>query len=232
MRKILLLAAATMLVAAKHGTPDAPLLLNAGNLDPALVLPEPPRDDSPLGKAELAQLHAIDHSRTPDEVAHAKADGATKNVTIFANVMGPGFDLDRLPATKALFHTVREEEKAAVDRAKDHFRRNRPWITDPSLNSCTKDDEPQSSYPSGHTSMGYSMAAILARLAPSKAPAIMARAADYAQSRLVCEVHFPGDVTAGQAFGMIIAERLMEQATFRVQFETARVELTKAGLIS
>lgn len=232
MRKILLLAAATMLVAAKHGTTDAPLLLNAGNLDPALVLPEPPRDDSPLGKAELAQLHAIELSRTPDEVAHAKADGATKNVTIFADVIGPGFDLDRLPATKALFHEVREEEKAAADRAKDHFRRNRPWITDPSLHACAKDDEPQSSYPSGHTSMGFAMASILARLAPSKAPAIMGRAAEYAHSRLVCEVHFPSDVTAGQIFGMIIADRLMEQPAFRPQFEAARIELTKAGLIS
>jgi len=231
MRKILLLAAAAMLVAAKHA-PDGPLLLNASNLDPALLLPTPPRDDSALGKAELAQLHVIDHTRTPEEVAQAQADGATKNVSIFAGVMGPGFDLDRLPATKALFHTVREEEKAAADRAKDHFRRNRPWITDPSLHACAKDDEPQSSYPSGHTSMGFAMASILARLAPSKAPAIMGRAAEYAHSRLVCEVHFPSDVTAGQAFGMIIADRLMEQPAFRPQFEAARIELIKSGLIS
>ena len=228
MREILLLAAATMLVAAKHGAPDTPLLLNAGNLDAALVLPVPPSDNSALGKAELAQLHVIDRTRTPEEVAQAQADGATKNVSIFAGIMGPGFDLDQQPATKALFHTVCEEEKAAADRAKDQFRRNRPWITDPSLHACAKDDKPQSS----HTSMGFAMASILARLAPTKAPAIMGRAAEYAHGRLVCEVHSPGDVTAGQAFGMIIAERLMEQAAFRVQFEAARRELTKSGLIS
>jgi acid phosphatase (class A) len=229
MRRLMLLAAATMLVAAKHA-PDAPLLLNPGNFDPAALLPEPPRDDSALGKAELAQLHVIDASRTPEETASAKADGAVKNVTIFAGVMGPGFDLDKLPATKALFQTVRQEEKAAADRAKDHFKRNRPWISDSSLHPCATNDDPQSSYPSGHTSMGYAMGAILARLAPSKAPAIMARAAEYAHSRLVCEVHFPGDVAAGQAFGMVIAERLMEQPGFVTQFEAARSELAKAGL--
>jgi acid phosphatase (class A) len=231
MRRLALLAAATMLVAARHA-PDGPLLLNQANLDPALLLPEPPGDDTPLGKAELAQLHVIDRTRTPDEVAHAKADNSVKNVSIFAAVMGPGFDLDRLPATRALFHTVREEEKVAADRAKDHFRRNRPWITDPTLHACATDDEPQSSYPSGHTTMGYAMASILARLVPSRAPAIMARAADYAHNRLLCEVHFPADVTAGQAYGMMIAERLMEQPAFQAQFAAASAELRKAGFAS
>ncbi len=228
-RALLLTAAALMLVAAKHA-PQGPLLLSDANFDPAQLLPPAPADASVVGQAELAQLHVIDRTRTPDEVAHAKADGEVKNVAIFAGVMGPRFDPDRLPATKALFQTVRAEEKAAADRAKDHFRRNRPWITDPTLHPCATDDEPQSSYPSGHTSMGYAMAAILARLAPSKAPAILARAADYAHSRLVCEVHFPGDLVAGQAFGMLIAERLMEQPAFQAQFKAAATELKAAGL--
>lgn len=231
MRRPLLLAAAALALAAAKHAPDTPLLLNDGNLDPALLLPPAPVDASPAGRDELAELHAIDRTRTPDEIAHAKADGAVKNATIFAQAMGPGFDLDRLPATKALFQTVRAEEKAAADRAKDHFRRNRPWITDPSLHSCSNDDEPQSSYPSGHTTMGYAMASILARLAPAKAPAIMARAADYARSRLICEVHFPGDVAAGQAWGMMIAERLMEQPAFRTQFDAAETELRTAKLL-
>ncbi len=228
-RALLLTAAALMLVAAKHA-PQGPLLLSDANFDPAQLLPPAPADASVVGQAELAQLHVIDRTRTPDEVAHAKADGEVKNVAIFAGVMGPRFDPDRLPATKALFQTVRAEEKAAADRAKDHFRRNRPWITDPTLHPCATDDEPQSSYPSGHTSMGYAMAAILARLVPSKAPAILARAADYAHSRLVCEVHFPGDLVAGQAFGMLIAERLMEQPAFQAQFKAAATELKAAGL--
>jgi acid phosphatase (class A) len=231
MRRLLLLAAATIALVGAKQAPNAPLLLNAGNFDPALLLPDPPRDDSALGKAELAQLHVIDATRTSDEVLRAKADDAVKNVTIFAQVMGSGFDLEKLPATKVLFHTVRDEEKAAADRAKDHFRRNRPWIVDPSLHSCLTDDDPQSSYPSGHTTMGYAMASILARLVPSKAPAIMGRAAGYAHNRLVCEEHFPADVTAGEAYGMMVAERLMEQPAFRVRFDAARSELVKTDLV-
>jgi acid phosphatase (class A) len=47
---------------------------------------------------------------------------------------------------------------------------------------------------------------------------------------MICEVHFPGDVVAGQAFGMMIAERLMEQPSVQVQFNAAAMEMKAAGL--
>jgi acid phosphatase (class A) len=78
--------------------------------------------------------------------------------------------------------------------------------------------------------MAYSMGAVLARLVPAKAPAIMARAAVYAQSRIVCEEHFRSDVTAGQALGLIVVERLMTKPRFQHLFEAAGRELTQAGL--
>jgi len=207
-----------------------PTLLEQAGFDPALLLPPPPADDSVAGKEELAELHRIDQTRNAADIAQARTDDAVKNATIFTDAVGPGFDLARLPATAALFQTVRVEEKAAADRAKDHFRRNRPWITDPGLHPCSSNDEPQSSYPSGHTTMGYAMASILARLIPSKAPAILARAARYAHGRLVCEVHFPSDVAAGQAYGMMVAERLMQIHAFRTQYDAAAAELAAAHL--
>lgn len=230
MRRILLATVAALTLGAASPPPPAPLLLNAANLDPALLLPPAPLPDSAVGHAELEQLHHMDASRTPAEVERARADDAVKDVTIFAAAMGPGFALDRLPETQALFHIVRAEEKAAADRAKTHFLRSRPWIVDATLHPCSTADEPQSSYPSGHATMGYAMAAILAQLAPDKAPAILARAADYANARLVCEVHFRSDVAAGQAYGMMIAERLMEQPEFRRHFDAAAAELKAAEL--
>jgi acid phosphatase (class A) len=127
---------------------------------------------------------------------------------------------------------VRETEKDAANRGKAAFRRPRPWIVDPALKTCSRDDDPLSSYPSGHTTMAYSMGAVLARLIPAKASAIMARAAVYAQSRIVCEEHFRSDVTGGEALGLIVAERLMAKPRFQRLFEAAREELTKAGLRS
>jgi acid phosphatase (class A) len=44
------------------------------------------------------------------------------------------------------------------------------------------------------------------------------------------EVHFPGDVVAGQVYGTMIAERLMERPAFQAQFAAAKQELAGARL--
>ena len=61
-------------------------------------------------------------------------------------------------------------------------------------------------------------------------PRIMRRAAVYGQSRIVCEVHFRSDVTAGEALGLVVAERLMLNPVFRANFDAAASELRAHGL--
>jgi hypothetical protein len=225
--KVLILAAAA-LVAAAPAADKAPALL--GDLDPVRVLPSPPVAGSPQALAELAELHAIETARSPADEAAARIDGDTKNGSIFGVALGSGFDLAKLPATAALLEMVRASEKATVDRGKDEFRRPRPYIVDPTLKSCKRNDDPLSSYPSGHTSMAFSMGEVLARLVPEKAGPILARAARYGQSRIVCGQHFRSDVSAGQMLGLLIAERLMVEPPFRTAFDSARRELVAAGI--
>ena len=125
---------------------------------------------------------------------------------------------------------VRASEKATVDRGKAEFRRARPYAVDATLASCKRNDDPLSSYPSGHTSMAYAMGETLARLIPTRAPAIMARAARYGESRIVCEQHYRSDVTAGALLGTLVAERLTSTQAFRSRFDAARNELARAGI--
>jgi acid phosphatase (class A) len=234
MRSLPLIAIALTLGAIATGAParDGGMsLLSAADLDPQAVLPPPPAAGSMQAVAELAELHSTEQHRTVAETAAAKLDGDTKNPTIFAEVLGPSFDLAKLPATRQLFEMVRTTEKQVVDRGKSEFKRPRPWIIDPALQSCTKGDDPLSSYPSGHTSMAFSMAGVLARLVPDKAGPIMARAARYGESRIVCEQHFRSDVTAGEALGLLIADRLMAKPAFRAAFGAARRELAAAGIV-
>ncbi len=106
--------------------PKPALMLSAAEIDPARLLPPQPAEGSPAARAELAELHAIEAARTPDLLAHAASDDVTKDASIFAAAMGPGFDLSRLPATARLMGEVRREEKAAADKAKAFFQRKRP----------------------------------------------------------------------------------------------------------
>ena len=78
--------------------------------------------------------------------------------------------------------------------------------------------------------MAFSMGEVLARLVPEKAGPILARAARYGQSRIVCGQHFRSDVSAGQMLGLLIAERLMAEPAFQAAFDAARKELVAAGI--
>ena len=206
MRTAALALALSSIALTANAPPASPeqgeVMLTAADLNPGVVLPAPPAADSIQGEAEMAELRAIETARSEADLAAARHDSETKNASIFADVLGPAFDLDKLPATRALFAVVRSTERDAADRGKAEFHRPRPWIVEPALKTCSRDDDPLSSYPSGHTTMAYSMGAVLARLVPSKAPEIMTRAAVYGQSRIVCEQHFRSDVTAGEALGL------------------------------
>lgn len=215
-------------VAAAAAAPKPVSLLGPADLVSAQILPPPPAPASEQARFERAELAAIERQRSAAEVAAAKVDSKTKDASIFREAIGLGFDLQRLPQTALLMSMVRATEKDAADRAKTYFKRPRPWIANPAIGACSRNDDPLSSYPSGHTTMAFSMGAVLSRLVPQRAPAIMARAARYGQSRLICEVHYRSDVTAGEALGLMVAERLMQRPAFLAQFARARAELVRA----
>ncbi|WP_254620870.1 phosphatase PAP2 family protein [Sphingomonas sp. CL5.1] len=219
-----------LLLAGADAPKPVPLLTQA-DLDPALVLPPPPAANGVQARAEMDELRMVQRARSADEKADAALDGETKSASIFPGAIGPAFDLQALPATVHLMKLVRATAKDAADRGKDEFKRPRPWDIDHALDICSqKRGDPLTSYPSGHTTMAFSMGAVLARLIPSKAPAILARAARYGQSRVVCLQHFRSDVTAGEALGMMVSERLMAKAEFRAAYDAAAAELAAAGI--
>jgi acid phosphatase (class A) len=88
----------------------------------------------------------------------------------------------------------------------------------------------KNSYPSGHATMGYAAAAVLANLMPGNAQVILARASDYAESRLYCGVHYRDDITAGQVLGNVLVQKLMTKPAFQAELEAARAELTAAHI--
>jgi acid phosphatase (class A) len=202
---------------------DTPLLPAT---PPTQILPAPPADGSAAQKRELREIRAAQVSMTKAAFAQALADEKTEDATIFNAAVG--IDLKTLPKTWALMATVRAEEKVAAKASKNYFLRNRPWVIDGKLKTCTREDAPQSSYPSGHSTMGFSMAVVLAAMVPEKAAAILGRARDYAENRIVCGVHYRSDIIGGQALGTGVAEELLTNARFAAELTPARSELRAA----
>ncbi len=221
----LVLMAAGPAAAKMSAPPAAPKFLTPAQADLGLRLAPPPRDGSPAARRELGELKRMEKARTPASWARAKWDDSHESGEIFAAAIGPGFDLSKLPATAAMLADVRHEEKVAAKRAKVHFARKRPWIIDPRLDTCSREDGPLTSYPSGHTVMGYSMAVVLAAAAPARSKAIMARAAEYGRNRLVCAMHFRSDVVAGRTLGTEVGQALLANPAFKPELRAAAKEL-------
>ena len=199
-------------------------------IDPTTVLPDqllpaPPAQGSAAEAIELGQVRKIVAAASPERVGQARWDDAHEDPSIFDGVMGRR--LADLPATWALLRTIQNDTDLTVNLAKLHFARIRPWGIDPSLPNCDagKGKKAVGSYPSGHSGLGYSVGWVLAQLVPEKAPAILARAQDYAFSREICGVHFPSDTEASHVVATLVAVRLFADPRLASRIAAARAEL-------
>ena len=208
------------------------IVLSPAQIDPAKLLAPPPADRSPEQAGELDRLRQIQTTRSPARLAQAQDDENHEDAGAFAQVLGPKFDIDRLPATRAVLDIVQNDASVAASLAKTAFHRHRPWIFDPTLTGCTrgKKPDPLTSYPSGHATFGYAEAVVLANLVPKKREAIMERVSDYGYSRLVCEVHYPSDVAAGAKLGVAVGALLIAAPAMQPKLVAARKELRAAGI--
>ena len=131
-------------------------------------------------------------------------------------------------------HLVRLLRRSLADAAlatvaaKDHYRRSRPFLVNGNP-ICTPHDEDRlkksGSYPSGHATIGWTWALILAELAPERIDPLSARGLAFGQSRVVCNVHWQSDVQAGLILAASVVARLHADPAFRADLESSREEL-------
>ena len=218
------LAAVSLLAQAP---PKKPIFISPDQLNIASLLPNPPAAGSPASKADLAELHRIQDARTPDQIAHAKADEAEESMFAFQDVIGEKFTRAALPNTALLSDHVHSDEGVIVNPAKSFFHRPRPYNFDTTLKPVCKTSAGMTdySYPGGHATTGYLEALTLMMLFPEKRDAILARADDFAHSRAVCGVHYPSDLAVSKSTAYAMMAIMLNNAQFKKEFEAARAEL-------
>ena len=115
---------------------------------------------------------------------------------------------------------------------KQYFQRPRPYQTDSTLHPVCELKQTHDSYPSGHGLTGYLEAFTLAELVPEKRPEILARADDYAHSRLACGVHYPSDIEASRRVAYVVFGYMLATPRFQRDLAQARGEMqTKTGAV-
>lgn len=128
---------------------------------------------------------------------------------------------------KLLRRTVVDAGKTTL-AAKNFYQRQRPFMLNeqPICAPETKAHlENDGSYPSGHTTVGWTWALILTEISPEQTDALLIRARTFGESRNVCNHHWFSDVDWGRTVGAAIVARLHASAEFRADLAAARAEL-------
>lgn len=85
------------------------------------------------------------------------------------------------------------------------------------------------SYPSGHTTYGYTVSLILGLLVPERYPQMIARGAEYGNSRILIGAHYAMDVLGGRTLALYdVAHLLAEDKAYGKDAEGFRSSMAKA----
>lgn len=145
--------------------------------------------------------------------------------------LGTRLTQDPPPALVRLLTRAMADVSAAARVAKGRVFRPRPFVDDPTVAVCIRVDDSyrtNSSAPSSHATAGIVFGRILADAAPDQADALMRRGRAIGESRLVCGLHYPSDVSAGQQLGEDLFAAISATPDYQADMAQARVELAAA----
>jgi len=208
-----------------------------GYLDPADLpnaqkfLPPPPA----AGSASLASDEET-YSATRKLRGTPRWALATKDADLtfpnaaqtFSCALGLTISPEQTPHLNMLVRRVRADASRANDKAKDLYKRQRPYLAHGDTSCTPQEKHKNDSYPSGHSSIGWAWALVLAEIAPDRADRIFSRGLAFGESRVVCGVHWKSDVEAGRVVGASAVSRLHANPVFAAQLELARKEIEAA----
>lgn len=208
--------------AAMAQTSDTPI-------DWKAILPPPPTMQSPVQIGDASVVMGYQTNKDEARTKQAREDDNINPFTAYGSIIGADFNGKNYPATKALFDYTITWGGLQIHHAKQAYARNRPFQDDANIKICIDKPPGGSSYPSGHSALGWASANILARLYPAKSNGIYARGLEFGQSRVVCGLHYPTDVAMGRVSGEIILNKLQNDAQFIALFQKAREEILQKG---
>ena len=149
---------------------------------------------------------------------------------IFQCSLGMKITEKRTPALYRLLQRSLTDFGLATYPAKKAYQRPRPFLIN-GEEVCTPCElellKTDGSYPSGHSAVGWGWALVLSQLAPERAEQILFRGRAYAQSRIICNVHWKSDTEAGMSVGSAAFARLQNNALFQATMAVAREEISQ-----
>jgi membrane-associated phospholipid phosphatase len=204
--------------------------------DAVKYLSAPPDTVSAIEATDISKFIEGKNLRLTDEGQTAIDDVTDKPyylLEIFSSAFGRTLSETATPQLYELFNNISVMGDGATHSCKNFYMRPRPFRQ---LNEATAYPPAENikkntgSYPSGHASTGWLYALVLSELNPDAEEALLARAYQYGQGRVITGYVWQSDVEAGRLVGSAVYARLHNSEEFLKQMERVRAELNSTGV--
>ncbi|MDE5960732.1 MAG: phosphatase PAP2 family protein [Duncaniella sp.] len=225
-----------------HRTNPEVFFLQEGDVPNSYLLLPPPPDGASItflnDQARYTWGKTMRNTPRGDQaVTDARVEG-NGVPEAFSEAFGVEID-ENTPEILKLVVGMREDAGDLGTReAKNYYNRQRPFSFY-AEDTCNPEQQEElstnGSYPSGHTSIGWATALVLAEINPERQNEILKRGYEMGESRVICGYHFQSDVDAGRITGAVTVARLHADPAFQTQLEKAKAEfkqLKKQGKVA
>ncbi|MBX9616521.1 MAG: phosphatase PAP2 family protein [Caulobacteraceae bacterium] len=200
----------------------------------AAAVPPPPAEGSDAARADIT---ASDRLRTLENTdrwllatRHAELRPALA-LSHFDCALGFRLTAADSPRLVALLERVLHDANESAELAKARTHRPRPVAVDPDRPACqvaSPAARASPSHPSGSAAVGAAYGAAFAALVPEQAEVLNEVGHQIAVSRMVCAMHYPSDVAAGEQLGLAVFDAIAATPAFAADVPAARQEIAAA----
>ena len=233
MKKILLtLFACLVAIVAKGQDLDTIPYFDIEELpDAGIYLPAPPDTNSQLFIDDFQQWlwgKSMRHTPRGEQASWESMYSVDRMCGIYSEALGFLVSKETTPAIYRLISRGERTAAQAVRKAKRKYMRKRPFARMNEHVAGAFDNEEElrgnGSYPSGHTSLGWTTALIMAQMAPELQDTILRRGWEYGESRVIVGAHWQSDVDAARLASSACVARLQASPEYRADLAAARAE--------
>jgi acid phosphatase (class A) len=146
---------------------------------------------------------------------------------IYAEPLGITISKENTPEIYKLLDRLLATTRLCNQKSRSRLMRVRPFVKFNEPTPVPEDEErlkTNSSYPSGHTTMGWAIALVLSEINPARQDEILKRGFEYGESRVIVGFHFQSDVDAARVITSALVNRLHANNEFVNQMQKAKEE--------
>ncbi|HWK40322.1 MAG TPA: phosphatase PAP2 family protein [Croceibacterium sp.] len=211
--------------------------LEPGEFDAVAVIGAAPVEGDPRYESDREIFH-----ETRKLIGTPRYELATRDVKgspadmlkAFSCAVGVELTPENSPKLAATVQRAIMDTAGQAGRAKDFYKRERPYVIDPGQTVCQAPEElldrrtgkASYDYPSGHSTVGWTYATVIAGAAPDRAQAALERGRAFAESRMVCGMHNATAVQAGILTAAATMSVVQNKPEYQADLAAAREELT------